>query len=282
MRRLKKLGRTLRADPRLAWTLASNAARNRLPTPEGMAVTRVGCIRFECDTRLGPAVHAMYHGTYEPEVTLLLRRLLRPGDVFLDIGANLGFLSAVALDCVGPEGTVHAFEPVPSCYERLQRLAQLNPERRFHVHPFALGEAEGTTTMYLSGDGNPGWNTAVLGLMNPDEVASSVHVPLRRLDVFMAASGVDSVALIKIDVEGGEFPVLQGLSGYFSSAAPPPPIVCEVAPSAYPPLRSSLHELARFMAGWDYEPRSIQRPHHLVDLQSLTNTTDILFRHRRA
>lgn len=63
-----------------------------------------------------------------------------PGDNVLDVGANVGYISAVAASCVGISGQVHGFEPLRERYERLERLRQLNPDFHFVFNNVTLGE----------------------------------------------------------------------------------------------------------------------------------------------
>jgi hypothetical protein len=86
-------------------------SRRRLPT--GAVDGYVGKVRFHFDMGLDARVGEMYRGTHSMEVVHALRHLLEPGDIFVDVGANIGYLSAVAADRVGPSGRVVAFEPVP-------------------------------------------------------------------------------------------------------------------------------------------------------------------------
>jgi FkbM family methyltransferase len=127
----------------------------------------------------------MYRGDYEPASVRLLRRFLHAGDTFVDVGANMGYLAAVGLDCVGPSGSVHAFEPVPELYDRLTRLGTLNPGYRLLAHPCALSDAEGQAGIHVNRSGNIGWNTMVPGFMKPTEVARVADVSTRRLDQYL-------------------------------------------------------------------------------------------------
>src|SRR3989304_509633 len=57
---------------------------------------------------------------YEPQLSALFRKYLRPGDIFMDIGANIGYFTLLAASCVGPAGHVHSFEPNPETFKGLQ------------------------------------------------------------------------------------------------------------------------------------------------------------------
>ena len=57
-------------------------------------------------------VRYMYTGSYEIETYLALKKFLKPGDTFIDIGGNIGYITALAAGIVGKTGEVHAFEPI--------------------------------------------------------------------------------------------------------------------------------------------------------------------------
>src|SRR5215210_1011896 len=79
----------------------------------------LGGFAFHCDTRDSVAREVCFTGRYEPQETQLASRMLRPGDVFVDVGANWGYFSLAAAHWVGPRGTVIAFEPEPRLFELL-------------------------------------------------------------------------------------------------------------------------------------------------------------------
>jgi len=74
-------------------------------------VRDLGGVRFEFDGSLDPLVERMRIGSYAPEVESAIRRLLHTGDTAIDVGANIGYLTAVMLSMVGPTGRVVSFEP---------------------------------------------------------------------------------------------------------------------------------------------------------------------------
>ena len=84
--------------------------------------------------------------------------------------------------------------------------------------------------------------------------------------------------MIKIDVEGFEFPVLRGLETSFQSTEHRPLIICEIAPKAYPLLNYSLSQLQSYMRKYSYRAFHIQNTNMDVDITKLTQTTDVIFR----
>lgn len=179
----------------------------------------VGSIRFPflpSDDQL-----LMFYQLYEPTSVAFLRAWLRPGDVFLDVGANAGYLAAVAADCVIPTGRVHAFEPEPVHFARLQRLAALNPGVAWELNSIAIGERDGVVDLFIHP--HSGWHTTVRGFRGDEATQCRViQVPSRSLDSYAAEqklTGTSAIRLIKIDVEGAEAQVIAGAAELIRSGA---------------------------------------------------------------
>jgi FkbM family methyltransferase len=153
-------------------------------------------------------------GEYEPVVTGAVRQLLRAGDVAVDVGANHGWHSLVMAHAVGPKGSVHAIEPIPSLAAALRRNLALNPSLEVQVHAVAVGAEDGTLELHVFEDLPHGHTSAAtLGR----ERYETHEVPCRRLDKLLSCDP----ALVKVDVEGYEPEVVAGASGLLSVQRPP-------------------------------------------------------------
>lgn len=232
---------------------------------------------FECDFTMDHAVRLMYHDIYEVDIVNVMRKFLKNGDTFIDVGSNIGYLSAVGLGIVGREGHVHSFEPVPQYFRRLQKVNTLNPEYHIVPNACALGEKEATASINITNLSNIGWNTLVPGMMNQETIKQTIDVPVLRLDDYIADKNVDNIGMIKIDTEGYEFPVLKGCSRYFVTPSHRPAILVEIAPSAYRLLGVTLDELQTFMAGYHYTAFHVHQLRQPIDISTLTSTTNVLF-----
>lgn len=212
------------------------------------------------------------NGYYEIEIQNILRSFLRPGSTFVDVGANIGYISALAAGIVGSQGRVISFEPVPRYFQSLQNLAQRNPRYCIEPHNLALGDAPGMLQIRVSNVSNIGWNTAVPGFMSENTTGEVVEIAVDRLDRQLRRLDVEP-DFIKIDVEGYEFPVLLGLSDYLGSCNRPPLILCEINPAAYALLGRTLLELDEYMGGFGFQARDIVslRPVELVRVRRLSN-----------
>ena len=230
-----------------------------------------------------PNVLAMYYGAYEPDTVRAMKKLLKKGDTFIDVGANIGYLSAIAMGLVGKTGQVHSFEPIPKHFQRLKNLALANKKYKIVVNQCALGEKEGTARIDVSGL-SIGSSTMVPDLLKFKEIAygkrkemieETIEVPTHRLDCYIKEQSISGISLIKIDTEGFEFPVLKGLSGYFENANHLPAIICEITPAAYPLLGYTLSQLSEYMKKYNYHAFSLDDTE--IDITKLKGYPNVIF-----
>lgn len=147
-------------------------------------------------------------GVYEFATSQLVREYLAPGDVFVDVGANIGYYSVIAGAAVGHSGRVFAFEPSARMRARLERNVQLNELRQVTVRPEAVTASSGVVRLIEpQGTGNDG-----LAYVDVNGGSAGVDVRSIRLDEQPELAS-RSPALIKVDVEGGELEVFRGATG---------------------------------------------------------------------
>ena len=87
---------------------------------------------------------------YERATTDLLKDLLHPGMIFVDVGANIGYFSLLAANLVGTEGTVYAFEPEPGNHELLRKNIELNSYSNIVMIQKAVSNKSGSAPLFLS------------------------------------------------------------------------------------------------------------------------------------
>ncbi|HXN74155.1 MAG TPA: FkbM family methyltransferase [Candidatus Acidoferrales bacterium] len=249
-----------------------NTARRLPPLP---AQKRIDDVVFEHDLCHHKSTAPMYYGSYGLLIIEAMKRFMKTGDVFIDVGANVGYLSAFAAGIVGKRGQVHCFEPVPAYFDRLQRLAELNPEHSITPNCKAAGEETGSCTIYVTRE--PGQNTMVLAYKSEPEVISTMTVPVLRLDSYLAERNIRRISLVKIDAEGYELPILRGLQGFFEGSNQRPAIICEIAPRAYPLLGRKISELSNYMHTYGYAAYDLIDGDTPVDLATVEHVEDVLF-----
>lgn len=148
------------------------------------------------------------NGCYEPETVELLRTILGPGDVYVDVGAYIGHHVLISSWCVGAGGAVHAFEAHPRTYEVLSRNIELNRCSNVVLNNTAVGETAGTADFFLADISEAGANS--LGKTVHVSDRKTLVVNVLSLDSYFASKPVSHIELMKIDVEGAELLVLRG------------------------------------------------------------------------
>lgn len=142
-------------------------------------------------------------GEGEHQVLRTFLERIRPGDTVLDVGANVGLYALLAAERVGDEGTVHAVEPVEGNRSELETNVHLNELGNLEVWPVAFGEARERLSI-VEGD-NLG-----AARLSPETDPDAVEVDVWPADAFLQERGLD-VDVVKIDVEGHELAVLDGM-----------------------------------------------------------------------
>jgi FkbM family methyltransferase len=203
----------------------------------------------------------------------MMRRIIRPGDTVIDVGANVGYLAAVAAALVGPDGSVHAFEPEPRLHAELADLARRNPRYGIVANACALGAEHGEATLAVSGD-NIGWNTLVPEFMAAPRETHRVEVI--PFDEYADRHGLARVSFVKIDTEGFEYQVLSGMRRFLARERPV--IHCEIAPTAFPRLGIDSTGFAALLDELGYDVTDRRRP---VAIAGLTRTSDAVLLPRR-
>lgn len=148
----------------------------------------------------GSATHGCWLGIYEKDTQRVFLNHVHPGDVVLDIGANVGFFTLLASKLVGSEGKVYAFEPLPRNMSILRAHLQANRLVNVETLPIAAAAIEGTAP----------FSTGVGHSMGHISRNGDLSVPTASLDHLLTSSQIATAQFIKIDVEGAEFGVLTG------------------------------------------------------------------------
>lgn len=145
---------------------------------------------------------------YQDDLIRLLKALLRPGEQYIDVGANIGATALCAGVLVGPSGRCLAFEPNPVAFDRLRRHLEVNGlQGRVEAHPVAIAAGESEARLVLAGE-NMG-----LGTLAPRAGASGPSYSVRTVpgDSFAGRLDPGVPTVVKIDVEGYEVQVLEGM-----------------------------------------------------------------------
>jgi FkbM family methyltransferase len=208
--------------------------------PAGLATRRFNGVHYEIDMSLHRMMRKYLFHTHEMFLERIFKRCLAAGNIFIDIGANCGYWSAYSLSLVGQSGEVHAFEPVPQYFSFVQRLAELNPDYRIIANQVACGARAGAFTMAVVApraenfdnyNTNIGSSSLVAGFLDhAHELTENITVEVVAFDSYARERKIDleRVGLIKIDVEGFEAEVFDGMQDVLAKGGRKVPILCEV------------------------------------------------------
>jgi len=149
---------------------------------------------------------ALALGVYEKFETALMRRLLTAGMTVLDIGANVGYYTAIFARLVGERGKVIAFEPDTDNFSFLEATIRANSLQNVAAHRAAVGDAKGEVRLYKS----PG-NLADHRIYAFPESKETITTPLVALDEFIKSERIGKIDFIKMDIQGAEGRALKGM-----------------------------------------------------------------------
>lgn len=186
----------------------------------------------------------------------VLRRILKPGDTYVDIGANRGVHTLLATALVGRQGYVCSFEPNPETFQVLQAHLLINGIENCKALNLGLADAEGELNL-TSDDDSSGRCSFRFG-----DTKAGKRVPVVRGDDILAALPIRSKLFVKIDTEGYEFHVLRGLEKCLTRENVL--IYAEVTPSWLQQVGASAGALYQFMSGLGFTAFRVRRDQNLL------------------
>jgi FkbM family methyltransferase len=154
------------------------------------------------------------NGVYEPETIDFLKRYLRPGGTFVDVGANEGYFSVIASGLVGEKGKAVAIEPQERLQKIISKNIELNGRENIIVLPVAIGGKKGEADLYISPGTNSGSSSFLKSTVYP---LPKQKVSVLTLEDALKNEGVYGCDAIKIDVEGWEYDVIMGSRDFFKN-----------------------------------------------------------------
>lgn len=192
-------------------------------TIPGLAAELVLLVHGEVDRFVSRQLRE--HGVWEPFETRLVMACLGPGDVFLDVGANIGYFSILAAQCVGAQGRVWAFEPDPAnCALMRASVARNGFEEIVVAEEAALSDHTGTGVLYLSED-----NLGDHQVFGSGGGRARRDIRLLHGAEHLARHGVRP-GLVKIDTQGSEYAVVTGLMPLLRTCTPDLRLLIELTP----------------------------------------------------
>ncbi|MHA1381251.1 MAG: FkbM family methyltransferase [Candidatus Helarchaeota archaeon] len=177
--------------------------------PKGIILIDVQGNKMYVDCRdKGVTPFLLTKGVYEKYETVLFKKLIKPGMVVIDIGANIGYYSLIAAKLVGSKSKVYAFEPEPRNYRLLVKNIKINSYNNIIPIQKAASNKQGKTKLFTDKGnlGNPSFSED-----NISEKEGFVNVKTITLDEFFENLVIDNnIIFIKIDAQGAEGLILEG------------------------------------------------------------------------
>jgi len=198
-----------------------------------------------------------FFGVWEPNVTAYLRAVLKPGDVFIDIGANVGTHTLLASRLVGSTGRVHAIEASPSIFRRLQMNLTVNAVTNVRTYQVAVSDRAGPISVFLHDADNLGATTVVASEAALLDATLEQIVEGQRLQDIVPDTEICAARLIKIDVEGAEWPVVSGMRDLLPALRQDAEILVEVNARALMSFGATFQDFLAIFAEAGFSPFEI-------------------------
>jgi FkbM family methyltransferase len=199
-------------------------------------------------------------GWFELESVVWCRRLIRRGMVAVDVGGHIGYYARLFSGLVGRDGRVLVFEPEADNFAVLERNLDAPRYGNARAFPCALGDQDGKASLFVS-PGNS--NHSLLR-----ELTASTEtrlVDLRSLDSVARELGLERIDFVKIDVEGAELRVLDGM-GEVLARSPDLAMLVECNPQAQKAAGASAAQLIARLRGLGFDVRAILPDGDLGDI----------------
>lgn len=193
----------------------------------------------------------IFTNEFENEEVMFLKRFLKPGDQFIDIGANSGLFTIYAAQKVGAQGQVFAFEPTDTTYRKLCENVVLNNFTNISTHQLAISAKNEDLEFYSLSEGFDAWNSLAKPIV--DKKYKILNVKAIQIDK-MDEIGIDfnKSKLVKIDIEGWELKAIKGGVNCLKNEKSPV-LMIEFADEHARNTGGSCRELYTFLESLDYK-----------------------------
>ena len=234
--------------------------------PKGIVLTKVDTGKMFVDSSdTGLAPYLLMHGVFGEYETELVKEIVKPGAVVIDVGANIGYFTLLFSRLAGEGGKVYAFEPDPKNHELLLKNLDVNKVGNTTAVKKALSNKTGKTKLFLD-QLNLGDMSMAAG--NIDNPAGFLEVETITLDEYLAGEQEKRVDFIKIDVQGAEALVIEGAEKTIKTAKPK--ILLEFWPWGLRNLGSDPEALLRRIEGYGYTIKVLDVQNFVLKTQSVS------------
>ena len=166
---------------------------------KGTVEVNMGGINYKLD--LNKLIdNKVFYGNWEPTITFMFKKIIKPGMVVLDVGANMGYYTLLSAKLMKGTGKIYAFEPTSGGFKRLKTNISLNNFNNIKIENIGLSNENKKIKAKI----RHSWKLD--GLVEPKED----NINMMKLDDYLQKNKINKVNFIKIDVDGYEYEVLKG------------------------------------------------------------------------
>ena len=192
------------------------------------------------------------YGEYERKEIRFWQQLARKRKTIFDIGGHVGYYSLVAAKAASTDTKIYCFEPIRQTFERAKENIALNGYQNIYLQNFALSNEDGSLQINIGGDEN--WGMSSINA-HAHTSGKTETVNKQTVDSFCNAHNINQIDLVKIDVEGSEFYVLQGMKQMIASSRPV--VLIEILEQTLSAQGIDVKSLYQFFTDNHYQPFNI-------------------------
>lgn len=202
--------------------------------------------------------HLYYFGVWEPNLTGWVRRSLEAGQVFIDVGSNIGYYSLLASKLVGKTGRVIAIEALPETFQRLRANLDLNDAANVRSINSAAWDRKERLKIFVRQEGASGATTLMSAWADQWQLRRQVEIEAEPLATLLTDSEIENARVIKVDVEGAEWHVISEMTSWLHRTAPDLEIAIELSRSMMTAQGKSFKDILTIFNGFGFHAYRIR------------------------
>jgi FkbM family methyltransferase len=199
-----------------------------------------------------------YFGIWEPNLTHWIGGRLKPGDTFIDIGANIGYYSLFASRLVGDSGKIVSIEALPQTYGRLAHNIRRNAAGNIRPVNSAAWNCHEKLKIFTKSGSPTGTTTLMREWADQWHLDAQIEVDAKPLALILTPAEIASARLFKIDVEGAEWNVISEMKSWLSSCRSDVEIIIELSRSMLKTQGKTIQDVFELFAGFGFFPYVIE------------------------
>ena len=214
-----------------------------------------------------------WYGYYEKTLGDLVKKILKPEDVFLDIGANIGYFSLLAAN-KEPTSKIFSFEPVKNPFEQMEKNISVNNIRNITTVNVAISDTNEEKELFISASDNSGMSS-----FQPPENFSGKkeRVKVVSIDSWFKTAGLSRIDLVKLDIEGSELAALKGMQEVLQNFKPV--VIAEINPETLGLFNLKPVDICEYLTKLDFNGYLISERGKLEQVKpnEIDRTVNVLF-----